>query len=142
MTTPSTTSGGKPIDPAVLQAMAEAAGYTLDQLADHFSSSEPTTLTVAEHAEGFLKRLGQNTRRTYATAINRFVNGFGPVCDTTCEPCSDTRYDYQCRCDCGRCRNSRIALPDIRPSVEDQTRLQARWPVASRTGCRAASWAR
>jgi len=96
-----------------MQDFADQLGISLDELVSRASSAVSTTLTVAEHADQFLKHRKKNTRRTYATAIRRFVYGFGPVCDTNCEPCIDPRNDYQCQCDCGPCRNSRITLLDI-----------------------------
>lgn len=66
--------------------------------------------SVAEHITGFLATLTANTRRTYATHINRLRDGIGPICDQTCEPCLDANDGFRCRCGCSRCQSSRISV--------------------------------
>ncbi len=101
------------LDPALLQSLADGMGLTIDEVTARLSSTEHEALTVAEHAGQYLRRLEEGTRRTFATAIKRFVYGYGPVCDSKCDPCRDPRFDFHCRCDCRDCQQSRITLPDI-----------------------------
>lgn len=127
------------LDPALLQSLADSMGVSIDEVIARLSPTEQAALTVAEHADQFLRRLGEGTRRTYATAIKRFVYGYGPICDSKCDPCQDPRYDFHCRCDCRDCQRSRITLPDISgmpvsPKVYNRAALADVSQVALRSG--------
>jgi site-specific recombinase XerD len=83
--------------------------------------------TLAAFITDYLAQLAPNTRRTYATHVERFRDGIGPVCDQICEPCLEPPVwgvgpngtttilgeGYLCRCDCAACRASRIVAPRL-----------------------------
>jgi integrase len=104
-------SSATPHDPELLRQLAASSGLSVEELTRRLAA--PAGPTVAAHIADYLTKLGENTRRTYATALRRFAEGVGPVCDQTCEPCLDPDRDYTCHCDCRACVSSRLTAPRI-----------------------------
>lgn len=69
----------------------------------------PTVPTFGERITDLRSKLEPNTRRTFDTHYDRLLDGVGPVCDQTCEPCV-TDPGVLCRCECRACMVSRITI--------------------------------
>lgn len=121
-----------PLDPqqqGIVDALV-AAGHNRDDAVNQVLAltGDVDRPSVAEAVERYLTTATENTRRTYRTHLRRLVEGVAPVCDQNCTPCADPvatvardvdgrprgrRLVFECRCDCGACRNSRIGFPAL-----------------------------
>ena len=94
-----------------LSALIAESGLTEAALLEQLTAQSRRP-TVADHVESYLKVQTAGTRRGYATHLNRFVSGYGAVCDQTCEPClvDDGNEPFTCRCACRACATSQIRI--------------------------------
>jgi hypothetical protein len=74
------------------------SGLTREAVLEHLEKESGRPF-VRDHVESYLGHRTENTRRGYATHLNRLLNGFGPICDQTCEPCLDSKSanPFSCR---------------------------------------------
>jgi integrase len=94
-----------------LDKLLADSGLDSDELLEALKARSSRPL-VKDHVANYLKRRTEGTRRGYATHLNRLVNGYGAVCDQTCEPCLDISGDQplKCNCTCRACISSRITV--------------------------------
>lgn len=60
-------TGATPHDPELLRQLAASSGLSVEELTRRLAA--PAGPTVAAHIADYLTKLGENTRRTYATAL-------------------------------------------------------------------------
>lgn len=96
---------------AAITAMMQANGLSIDDITATLSTGGATGLngpTFGELLEQHLPRLTANTRRTYATSLDRLRYGAPPMCACECERCCNT--ELGCQCDCVACGRSQVVV--------------------------------
>ena len=96
----------------------ELAGELARELADirarygvEVKLEKKDVTTVAQLVEDCRRSYpSRDTGRTYMTAFKILRDGFGAICDQTCEPCLVETTKFKCGCGCRSCRDSAIEL--------------------------------
>jgi integrase len=127
---------------AAMAVVAAARGMSVDTLARQLDVSRPK---IKDHVDAFLGALNPNTRRTYATHLRRFVNGIGPICDSSCEACCTRPGLFTCHCECRKCMSSRVSIPPLGELLVSQEAYSLRHAqdlvtIAQRRAIKSGAW--
>ena len=76
--------------------LLDAHGITMDELQSRLAGRGGVGVTLGEFLDDELAKLTFNTRRTYATSLQRLADGAGPHCECDCAQCSDTTDGCDC----------------------------------------------
>lgn len=92
--------------------LLDAHGITMEELESRLAGRDGVGVTLGEFLDDELAKLTFNTRRTYATPLQRLADGAGPHCECDCAQCCDITDG--CDCECRKCRTSKVLLEPLR----------------------------